>query len=499
MKSAILSAWTLAALAAFAKPILVINEDNDHYFKLSSELMNEASLKAYAHDIFRGHVTHFFMCAQGQRASFDSKVWEPIWAGLDDPNDRGETNNIWCVNAKKLFDAGIDPYKVWIGCAREKGVSPWMTMRMNDVHFCTTTNYFRNTTFYKTHPEWRCVPGLKDGLWEKFCMDYSVREVYDYHLAMAKELIDRYDVDGLELDFLRFSWYFRPGERRSKANVLTAFIRDVRAHAEAVGVRRGRKILVGARVPALPVVCATMGMETEKWAKERLIDWLVVCNQYGCTDFALPFVEWRDRMKAIRPDLVLLPGCDHKLGRNGRDAETMTAALYRGWADGLYAQGAEGLYLFNLPYNPKRVRDAVYGEGLAPETVARGARRCPATRHDVMPKGGIEQATLPLDLKCDRLVPLTLGTVPKRTGEVYLVFDRDDAALKDLTVLLNGEAPCRPPREVPVKDVAWTGGKRALAFAFDPVAFVPRVNGVLIDALPGSAAKVVWCEIRISE
>ena len=84
MKSAILSAWTLAALAAFAKPILVINEDNDHYFKLSSELMNEASLKAYAYDIFRGHVTHFFACVNA-RASTQSR------SAADCPSDRPST------------------------------------------------------------------------------------------------------------------------------------------------------------------------------------------------------------------------------------------------------------------------------------------------------------------------------------------------------------------------------------------------------------------------
>ena len=98
-----------AVLAIFGtgmgKPMLVINEDNDHYFKLDASLMTEAALKEYAYDIFRGPVTHFFMCPQGQRASYASKVWEPIWAGLDEPDRDGKTNNIWCVNAKKLHDA----------------------------------------------------------------------------------------------------------------------------------------------------------------------------------------------------------------------------------------------------------------------------------------------------------------------------------------------------------------------------------------------------------
>lgn len=47
--------------------------------------MTEEALKAYVDDFARGHVTHFFMCPVGQRASYDSKVWEPIWAGMDEP------------------------------------------------------------------------------------------------------------------------------------------------------------------------------------------------------------------------------------------------------------------------------------------------------------------------------------------------------------------------------------------------------------------------------
>ena len=53
------------------------------------------------------------MCPSGQRASFDSRTWEPIWAGANEPDYAGRTNNIWCVNAKLLNDRGIDPYAVW--------------------------------------------------------------------------------------------------------------------------------------------------------------------------------------------------------------------------------------------------------------------------------------------------------------------------------------------------------------------------------------------------
>lgn len=60
------------------------------------------------------------------------------------------THDRWAVNAKRLFDQGIDPYEVWIGECRKRGVEAWVSMRMNDYHFADVTNYFRNTTFCRT-------------------------------------------------------------------------------------------------------------------------------------------------------------------------------------------------------------------------------------------------------------------------------------------------------------------------------------------------------------
>ena len=97
------------------------------YSLAKGEETAEGVLKFFR-SVSKGGLTHFFVNPNAHNAAYDSKVWEPIWAGLDDPNDKGETNNIWCVNAKKLFDAGIDPYRVWIARCREKGVSnAWFT------------------------------------------------------------------------------------------------------------------------------------------------------------------------------------------------------------------------------------------------------------------------------------------------------------------------------------------------------------------------------------
>ena len=113
--------------------ILAINEDNDRYFlaaRRDPNLLTADGARGYFDSVAAGGaVTHFFMCVNGQRTSYDSKVWEPIWLGVNDRTENGTTNNAWCVNAKILNDRGIDIWKIWCARAREKGISPWISMR----------------------------------------------------------------------------------------------------------------------------------------------------------------------------------------------------------------------------------------------------------------------------------------------------------------------------------------------------------------------------------
>ena len=133
----------------FSADSIVINEDNDHFFKGKPEDMTEKGLRDYISNFSGGKITHIFMCPNGQRTSYKSNVHEPIWECAPDAPHR----NIWCDNCKRLYDAGIDPYSVWIDECRKQKISPWITVRMNDVHFITIPGYFRTMDYWRKHPE----------------------------------------------------------------------------------------------------------------------------------------------------------------------------------------------------------------------------------------------------------------------------------------------------------------------------------------------------------
>ena len=197
-KAILFLAMAVLCANAAEKPWLVLNEDNDYYFKKDASFMTEAKLREHITELAGMKVTHLFLCPSGQRTSYDSKAWEPIWKGLGCPNQSSNgqpTNDIWCVNAKILFDQGLDPYKVWIDQCRKEGISPWLTPRMNDNHFAHITNYFRSTTFWETNQKFWRVPYSRPG-WDS-ALDYSHREVRDYTLKLIAELFERYDIDGM--------------------------------------------------------------------------------------------------------------------------------------------------------------------------------------------------------------------------------------------------------------------------------------------------------------
>ena len=402
-----LAAAVVAATAIADKPWLVVNEDNDHFFKLDSSRMTRKGLTDYVDAVAQGHVTHFFMCVSGQRASFDSKTVEPIWEGLGEPCGDGQTagnrtdhgqSGLWAVNAKKLFDAGIDPYEVWTARCREKGVSPWVSMRMNDAHFvASVTNFFRNTRFARQRRDlWR-VPDGKG--WFDGALDFAHREVREYALAHLKEIAARWDVDGVELDWMRHGVALRPNHERDDARYITDFMRRARAAVDEIGRSRGRRIKLSVRAARSPFTARQLGFDVVGWAKEGLVD-LVVGTSFYSVDRDIDVKGWTDSLAGANPSVAFLPCIDMVVNTGAADPASrfMNAARYRYVADRFYKAGAKGIYLFNAPYlgsqDPAGLTSSgedtfgiICAEGLSPAAIAGKPMSEVPPRHDFPPKG----------------------------------------------------------------------------------------------------------------
>jgi hypothetical protein len=153
-------------------------------------------------------VSHVFLNVCYQRACFASRAWETYW-DVDDPAKQvtGWPRRYWLI-----YEAGVDPFAICIARCRELGISPWLSIRMNDTHYSDEQN--KMSRLWWDHPEYRSGP--------RAGFDFNVPAVREHCLALVAELVERYDGDGVELDWMRFAQHFKRGEGAKRCPVLTS-------------------------------------------------------------------------------------------------------------------------------------------------------------------------------------------------------------------------------------------------------------------------------------
>ena len=478
--------------------MLVINEDNSHFFgyKKPAE-MNVRGLQAWVDQYAGGAVTHLFLCPNAMRASFRSKSRDAIW----DPYNGKTPDHPWPRNAKRLHDAGIDPYKVWIARCRRKKISPWLSMRMNDVHNTEDRDNFQHSTFWRKNIHlWR-EPNHEHGSG----LNYANAEVRKYQMAFVRELLERYDPDGLELDWMRFPNHLTPGKAREERGFLTEFVREVRSLTNDWSKKRGHRILLGVRAPALPDAGAGTGMDAVAWAREGLVDLIVATPFYFSTDFDIPFELWRERLKDAPKPVTVIGGVESTARPwiSGTPVGNTMETL-RGFAASSYHRGSHGVYLFNWMDDtkwpvPTTNYKRLLRDGVGADVAARGSRRHPVCFHDTVPKGASRNEQLPADARAGKTFRIHIGPKPN-SGKAWAIAGlakRDGLSEARFQAKLNGQ------RLQAVEDLAATkelGGESARAFRFAcPLdALKAGYNQLHLAQTAGSSGQqIVWVELRV--
>lgn len=337
---------SMAVAIAAAKPIVVYNEDDSNF--IGGDGM---AFSNYLNSICRGTVTHFLFCPNSMRSNIGTKSIEPIWKALEEPWAKPDGR---CPAFKRLHDAGIDPYRFYIDAARAKGVSPGISMRMNDHHWVTEPDYCALSDFWRAHPEFRreqTKPQKGRWNWDDYNFDYAHKEVRDYFLAYVAELLERYDVDVFECDWLRTAMCLRAGREAADAHFISEFMREVRMLAAAAAQRRGHPVKVSVRVCPVIATNQAIGYDVLQWVRDGSVDWVVGCNDWDCANFDIDVAGWEAEISKTGRDVLFIPGLD----RNIRESyapdsakHNLSRAEYFAWCDGVFAKGAKGVYLFNL-------------------------------------------------------------------------------------------------------------------------------------------------------
>ena len=135
-----------------------------------------------------------------QYAAFDTAAWSTYrdkYAQTEEngvPVDYREQYRGLCA----FHDHGIDPYAVWFERCREVGLTPWISLRMNDCH-CPDDEacFLRSDFFYEARDNGWMVG--EDYGYYRWCFDYAVPEVRKRMLVLVEDVLRQYDADGLDL------------------------------------------------------------------------------------------------------------------------------------------------------------------------------------------------------------------------------------------------------------------------------------------------------------
>lgn len=273
------------------------------------------------------------VCINAQVMFYPTKVGTMLGAPPSEIDPQNIALNQLTANLKAFYDAGVDPYAVMVEETKKRGREVLLSFRMNDDHRVE----FQNTRFLAEHPE--CRLGAKG-------LNFGYDEVREHIFRLIEEAMQRYDSDGIELDFNRFPRFFEGIPTEERVEKMNSLVERVRKMVDAVGAGRKRRLVLTVRVPSnynrtppTPETALATGCDVPEWVRRGWVDFVTVSeflNERG----DLPVAEWK---RAI-PTVPVCFGIECIWG----DAKRLSPDDYRASAAKLVESGADGVYIFNF-------------------------------------------------------------------------------------------------------------------------------------------------------
>lgn len=387
--------------------VIHLNQDDAAFYrhKPLSE-MSVAGLEALVDFYAQGtQLGGLAFCVNMQRALFPSRTWETLPADTS----TGEWSGL-----AELRRKGIDQFEVWLRRARHHGVGAFLSMRMNDCHGLEGHgDWWRHrkkgedqehyrlhaTDFWKRNPQFRRAAYRYERSFES-AFDYAHPEVREHHLKLIAEVLERYDLDGLELDWMRWIFCFAPGGEAAGRAILTGFMQQVHALRLRAEQRLGHRVLLRHRIPAEPEACDALGFDVPAWRDAGAVDEIILSAFGGCANFDYPIPLWR---RLLGRELRILALAEATVsafpGASANDYHFQWGA-----ASAALERGADGIYLFNECYREtgssaeRRLLLEMLSSLGSPATLERRARRYAVTYSQVNGPGRPAGPVLPIPL-----------------------------------------------------------------------------------------------------
>lgn len=348
------------------KPRLIYYHDSRHYLLYRFDPpMSLHQLRRPVDDLIGTAVdTLVYGTGMGQTFLYDTQVGYKF-------GERAMPHNsglVWWRAAENLSSAlrrGLDPFKIVVDRAHEKGIRVLGSIRINDAGAPEGSNYTVGKLKYE-NPEVMIGEEAPDKPHVATALDFAKTEVREERLAVIEEVCDRYGADGVEIDeYIRV--FFKPSKVRENIPVLTEWMRSVRALLDEIGKRQGRGLALAVRVHPSERACLDAGMDVRTWIREGIVDWVTPFGDVTIID-PEPHFGWMAE-EARGAGVGVYPA----LGRDTYDDRyhDVTMEMARATAGNYHAAGADGVYLADLQWPHTKREYELMREMADPDVYAR--------------------------------------------------------------------------------------------------------------------------------
>jgi len=270
-------------------------------------------------------------------------------------------------NAAHLIRTGRDPLRLVCDRARARGLLVYPTLlvqqgrgeRGQDVR-CSD---FR---FDHPHLEIGAAGDLDPDFPGLTCLDFKHEEVREERFALIEETLERYPVDGFELQLNYVPYYFHPDEVEEGRRIMTAWIEQVYQAVKKSGPDRELAL----RVPADIQTCLRLGLDVPAWLQAGIVD-VLIGQTFSGPELLDPLADFSPLVAAARGTPCRVHAALHSHVDSDRLGEG-TVEMIRAAACNYWAQGVDGLYLAhwfgNWPYQAafyEKLRELPYPEVMA--------------------------------------------------------------------------------------------------------------------------------------
>jgi hypothetical protein len=319
----------------------------------SVNLVAESGVSIYQLSLLTGHIA----------AVHRSHVVEEYCSLLGEPYKM----NMWRLREtmRSLASQDTDVLEIVTNRCHELGIECHASIRINDAHHtyhspqphnAGTSSEGSTPGVRKTRHEY-IFPDLRSpwmeanrDLWlsNGGAFDFAQARVRERKIAMIREVLANYDVDGIDLDFTRFRPFFEQ-DYPMKIEVFNQWVAQIRALIDDYSLIKGHPIKLTARIEYDNEVNLSMGVDIAAWVKAGYID--IVQN--GVIGDATPdaSVKWlvnicRGSKCKVCPGLE---GFFYWVGHDFGTLRNLSIENARAAASNFYLDGADGIQLFNLP------------------------------------------------------------------------------------------------------------------------------------------------------